>query len=168
MIGLEPLIFSSKELTNPKSSINRSVSIAPEKDKEILNTRLSSGKQKKESNRNSKKISEFTVEGPESGGSAVRGSSYFKNKNVITTINRTEDEYKTMINREDMITEPNNQGSETRQRGDIVVSQFNSEANSLEDQKKQKSYSKMNIDKSLKRRSSGKRSSQAMSKTIQK
>lgn len=44
MIGLEPLIFSSKELTNPKSSINRSVSIAPEKDKEILNTRLSSGK----------------------------------------------------------------------------------------------------------------------------
>lgn len=38
-----------------------------------------------------------------------------------------------MINREDMITEPNNQGSETRQRGDIVVSQFNSEANSLED-----------------------------------
>jgi hypothetical protein len=63
MIGLEPMAFQSKSLPSGKKTVKHSASVGPEKEKEVLNTRLSSGKQKKESVRNSKKISEFTVEG---------------------------------------------------------------------------------------------------------
>ena len=59
-----------------------------ETDKDISNTRVASGKIKNSQN---KHVSEFNVYGSEELVSQTgRTSSYFKNKNAVTTINRTD------------------------------------------------------------------------------
>jgi hypothetical protein len=91
MIGIEPVIFAnfqSKQLQSDKGPLKQSISTALEKDpghthlNSSINRRTSAG-------RNAKKVSEFTVEGVDPTVNPNRGSSYFKNKNVVTTGNRS-------------------------------------------------------------------------------
>lgn len=83
-----------------------------ERDKEgLLNTRLSSTNNVR-ANSNNNKVSEFSIEGKQEmitkeSNNTIRGSSYFKNKNIITTINRTSEDPKTQIVEEYLASEEN-------------------------------------------------------------
>lgn len=93
MIGIEPIVFTnfqSKQLKSDQAALKYSVSTALDKDPG--NTHLNSSINRRSSaGRNAKKVSEFTVEGGDPVVNPTRGSSYFKNKNVVTTGNRSGD-----------------------------------------------------------------------------
>lgn len=78
----------------------------------LLNTRLSSTNNQIKINSNHNKVSEFSIEGKQEmitkeSNNTIRGSSYFKNKNIITTINRTNEDPKTQIVEEYLASEEN-------------------------------------------------------------
>ncbi len=80
------------------------------KDKDLsLNTRLTSTNNNLKANSSLNKVSEFSIEGKvdntKENSNTVRGSSYFKNKNSITTVNRTNEDPKTQIVGEYLISE---------------------------------------------------------------
>jgi hypothetical protein len=85
-------------------------------------------------------ISEFTINDrkeliAKENSNNTRGSSYFKNKNIVTTVNRTGDPLTN--NNEDLATEGDlrqNQRNDS-QLHEVVISQFNSESNTLSHQK---------------------------------
>jgi hypothetical protein len=133
MLEMNPLPYSGMNAANLKSgegNPKHSVSISTEKEK--CTTQLVSGKMKSDNNLLSKQVSEFTI---------ARSSSYFKNKNAVTTINRTGEASKADTVIEKMTTEGNKLGSGGKGRGrnDIVVSQFNSEVNSVAESSGKKS-----------------------------
>lgn len=102
-----------------------------------MNTRLSSTKNGKMSIDQNNKVSEFSVEGKKGtitkeGSNTIKGSSYFKNKNIVTTINQSNDDPKTQIVEEYLATEENKPKKEQANRQEVVVSQFNSQMNSIE------------------------------------
>jgi hypothetical protein len=144
MLEMNPLPYSGMNAANLKSgegNPKHSVSISTEKEK--CTTQLVSGKMKSDNNLLSKQVSEFTIEGnsQEVGRYVARSSSYFKNKNAVTTINRTGEASKADTVIEKMTTEGNKLGSGGKGRGrnDIVVSQFNSEVNSVAESSGKKS-----------------------------
>jgi hypothetical protein len=78
----------------------------------LLNTRLSSTNNNIKINSNHNKVSEFSIDCKQEmitkeSSNTIRGSSYFKNKNIITTVNRTNEDPKTQIVEEYLASEEN-------------------------------------------------------------
>lgn len=74
----------------------------------FLNTRLTSTNNNLKASSSLNKVSEFSIEGKQETtkeSNTVRGSSYFKNKHSITTVNRTNEDPKTQILGEYLISE---------------------------------------------------------------
>lgn len=76
--------------------------------KQMTNTHIASAKMKNNHIQNSKNVSEFTVYGSqELATNTGRCSSYFKNKNAVTTINRTGEDSKNKSQHQMLTTEEN-------------------------------------------------------------